>query len=116
MNSGKPALRLAVVVLGVVVLSAGVVPAAHAAPPQPKVNWSPCYRDLGPFECGTVQAPLDYSRPGAAAISISLVRLPASDPAQRTGSLFLNPGGPGGSGFDFALQLAPFLASAGLGA
>ena len=83
---------------------------AHAAPNTPKIAWSPCYRDTGfPFECGTVQVPLDYSSTGVAAISISVVRLPATDSAQRIGSLFLNPGGPGGSGVDYALGAGPIL-------
>ena len=40
-----------------------------------------------------------------------MVRLPALDPQQRLGSLFLNPGGPGGSGVDFAVFGGPFLYS-----
>jgi len=114
MSSARSLHRLPIVVL-VVVLCAGLLPVVQAAPPKPKVNWSPCYRDLGPFECGTVQVPLDYSRPGTATISIALVRLPAANPATRIGSLFLNPGGPGGSGVDFALYVAPYFAAVGLG-
>ena len=84
--------------------------AAQAAPGDPKANWSPCHRDLGfPFECSLVNVPLDYSQSGGAAIQIAMVRLPATDPANRIGSLFLNPGGPGGSGVDFALAIAPVL-------
>src|SRR5438552_3948456 len=86
-------------------------PAASAAPGAPSISWSACNRDLGPFECGIVQVPLDYSDPSGAAISIAVVRLPAADPARRIGSLFINPGGPGGSGVDFALFAAPFLFS-----
>jgi pimeloyl-ACP methyl ester carboxylesterase len=87
----------------------GLQPAA-AAPSDPKISWSPCYRQSGfPFECGTLQVPLDYDGPSAATISIAVIRLPAADQANRIGSLFLNPGGPGGSGFDFALFAAPFL-------
>lgn len=82
----------------------------QAAPPKPRVAWSPCFQQFGlPFQCGTVQVPLDYSEPGVASISIALIRLPASDPSQRIGSLFFNPGGPGGSGVDFILGYAPFL-------
>jgi pimeloyl-ACP methyl ester carboxylesterase len=80
-----------------------------AAPVIPKIAWSPCYREYGPFECGTVQVPLDYSRPNGAAISIALIRLPAGDSVNKIGSLFLNPGGPGGSGVDFALFVAPYI-------
>jgi pimeloyl-ACP methyl ester carboxylesterase len=83
-----------------------------AAPKVPPISWSPCHRDLGlPFECGQVQVPLDHDDPGGAAISVAVVRLPASDPARRIGSLFLNPGGPGGSGVNFTLFAAPFLFS-----
>ena len=81
---------------------------ALAAAPKPKIAWSPCHRDLGPFECGTVQVPLDYDTQSGT-ISLSLVRLPATDPSRRIGSLFLNPGGPGGSGVDFTLFAGPFL-------
>ena len=63
----------------------------------------------GPFECGTVRVPLDYDRQAGAAISLAVVRLPATDPARRIGSLFLNPGGPGGSGVDYALFAGPSL-------
>jgi len=80
-----------------------------AAPEVPKVNWSACYQEFGPFECGIVHVPLDYDNPYEAAISIALVRLPAGDPSQKIGSLFLNPGGPGGSGVEFALSVAPYL-------
>ena len=53
--------------------------------------------------------PLDHARPRGAAISIAVIRLPATDPTRRIGSLFLNPGGPGGSGVDFTLFAGPFL-------
>src|ERR1700693_2647598 len=84
------------------------LPTSGLAAPM-KVPWSKCYAQLGPFECGTVQAPLDYNQPNGATISIAVVRRPASDPQRRIGSLFLNPGGPGGSGVDFTLFAGPFL-------
>jgi len=80
---------------------------ASAAPA--KVAWSKCYSDLGAFQCGMVQVPLDYDQPNGVTVSLALVRLPASDPAHRIGSLFLNPGGPGGSGVDFTVFAGPFL-------
>jgi pimeloyl-ACP methyl ester carboxylesterase len=73
------------------------------AAPTGKANWSPCFRSEGPFECATVGVPLDYDKPNGAQISIAMVRLPAAHPQQRIGSLFINPGGPGGSGVDFAV-------------
>jgi pimeloyl-ACP methyl ester carboxylesterase len=50
-----------------------------------------------------VGVPLDYDQPNGAKISIAMVRLPAANPALRQGSLFVNPGGPGGSGVDFVV-------------
>ena len=67
---------------------------AHAAP----LNWSPC--DDG-FECATAQVPLDYGKPAGPKLGLALIRLPATDPAQRIGTLFTNPGGPGNSGVAF---------------
>jgi pimeloyl-ACP methyl ester carboxylesterase len=91
-------------------LSGLPVAPAQAAPSVPKISWSPCYREYGyPFECGTVQVPLDYSNPGVGAISIAVIRLPASDPAHKIGSIFFNPGGPGGSGVSFVLRAGPYL-------
>ncbi len=71
---------------------------AAPAPAVPVLHWAPCG---APFECATAQVPLDYAHPRGATIGIALIRLPASDPAHRIGSLFVNPGGPGGSGVDF---------------
>ena len=57
-------------------------------------------------QCGTVQVPLDYSDPGGRTITIAITRLKASDQAHRLGSLVVNPGGPGTSGYLMPVQLA----------
>lgn len=91
-------------------LLGSVGPAAAMGPKGSTVAWYPCHRQIGfPFECAQVRVPLDYSNPGAGTIELALARLPASDPAHRIGSLFLNPGGPGGSGVSFVLGAAPVL-------
>jgi pimeloyl-ACP methyl ester carboxylesterase len=100
--------RLLVPVL-VAISLAPVAPAA-AIGTSPGPHWRPCHRLAGPsFECTKVQVPLDYDDPLGDQIGLSLVRLPASDPAARIGSIFVNPGGPGGSGVDMVLAAAPFL-------
>jgi pimeloyl-ACP methyl ester carboxylesterase len=80
-----------------------------AAPGKPKLSWKGCFANLGPFECGTVHVPLDYDGSAGGTISIALVRLPATDPSRRIGSLFLNPGGPGASGVDAVLDAGSVL-------
>jgi hypothetical protein len=47
---------------------------AGAAPTLSKGNWSPCYKTFGPFQCGTVQVPLDHDNPTGAAISLAAAR------------------------------------------
>ena len=67
----------------------------------PPVYWSDCG---GGFECGIVDVPRDYADPAGPAVGLALIRLRASDPTHRIGSLVVNPGGPGGSGIDFVRQ------------
>lgn len=106
-RSGIWQLLMLLILLGVGIALA--VKSVLAAPINPKINWTKCFQEYGRFECGTVQVPLDYGNPDEAAISIAVIRLPASDQAKKIGSLFLNPGGPGGSGIDFAVMVASFI-------
>ena len=81
---------------------------------QSPISWQSCYDDIAQqtglvYQCATVTAPLDYDRPNGATIAVALVRVPASDPTNRIGSILFNPGGPGGSGVEFILGAAPFL-------
>jgi pimeloyl-ACP methyl ester carboxylesterase len=102
---------LAVLALVALIASLLAVPpavAASAAPGVPRIAWSDCGDG---FQCATAAAPLDYDHPRGKQISLSLIRLPASDPAHRIGSLFLNPGGPGGSGVGFVRALGKVLYS-----
>jgi hypothetical protein len=85
--------------------------APAAAAPRTLVHWSPCEREC--FECATVPVPLDHDQPEGATILLSVIRLPATDPGHRIGSLLLNPGGPGGSGVDLALSIAEFYSGRG---
>jgi pimeloyl-ACP methyl ester carboxylesterase len=59
---------------------------------------------LARLECGTISAPLNYSRPHGRQITVALTRIKALDQAHRLGSLALNPGGPGGSGYLMPVQ------------
>ncbi|MEU6233581.1 alpha/beta hydrolase [Kitasatospora sp. NPDC047058] len=56
--------------------------------------------DISGMQCGKLHVPLDYANPGADALDLALIKLPAAKPEQRIGSLMVNPGGPGGSGVE----------------
>jgi pimeloyl-ACP methyl ester carboxylesterase len=51
------------------------------------------------LECATLTVPLDHADPESDTIDIALVRVPAT--GDRVGAVLFNPGGPGGSGFEF---------------
>ena len=58
------------------------------------------------MQCGRLDVPLDYRHPEGRTISVFVSKVPARDPAKRRGSLFVNPGGPGGLGPELAGVLA----------
>lgn len=62
------------------------------------LEWESC----GDFQCATAEAPLDWDAPDQGGIDLALVRKSAS--GERIGSLLVNPGGPGGSGYDFIAE------------
>jgi hypothetical protein len=67
-----------------------------------QLTWRPCATTaLLTRECAEFVVPLNYREPQGATISLAVARMPATDPAARLGSLFLNPGGPGNSGLQF---------------
>ena len=79
---------------------AGPPPVTIAGYYAQRLSWQSC--DKG-FECARLYVPFDYSRPAGPRFSLSVVKLPAADPASRVGALVINPGGPGGSGVEYAL-------------
>ncbi len=72
-------------------------PSRQLASPS-AIPWSDCGNG---FQCGILDVPRDYGDPAGPIVRLALMRLPASDPAQRIGSLVVNPSGPGESGVDF---------------
>ena len=89
------------------VLAAAAVLTLWAAAPAgaaPSIDWQPCGDDFPGFECALYEVPLDYDQPRGATTEIALARLPADDTANRIGSIFVNPGGPGGSGVGLVLE------------
>jgi pimeloyl-ACP methyl ester carboxylesterase len=62
------------------------------------VDWTDCG---GGDSCADIWVPLNYDAPDGLAITLKAKRQPAADPSHKVGSLFINPGGPGGSGIDY---------------
>lgn len=65
------------------------------------------------FQCATVTVPLDYDHPQGKTITVALKKLPSTSPSPR-GSVFLNPGGPGGSGISLINAQAGLYKTGGL--
>jgi pimeloyl-ACP methyl ester carboxylesterase len=77
----------------------GVAAADATAAVAPELAWEPCSgRNQVGFECSSARVPLDYGDSGGPTIELAVIRHAASDPARRIGTLFFNPGGPGGAG------------------
>src|SRR4051812_19632054 len=73
------------------------IPASAAA--APSLNWTACPFPGSPeqLQCASIQVPVDYAHPHGPSATVTVDRLPATG-AHPVGSLFFDPGGPGGSG------------------
>jgi pimeloyl-ACP methyl ester carboxylesterase len=104
-------------ITGLALASAGVLFAPSAVGSTPSVApsliaWSTCTTpELKQFECGTLTVPRDWSNPAVGTFELAVIRSRSTGTAkERIGSLFINPGGPGGSGLEvmpLLKQLAP---------
>ncbi len=80
--------------------------------PTPKIAWSPCSKEVMngdnkvtiDYECGKIQVPINWSKPNGQKINVALVRLKAKNSSKRVGALVMNPGGPGASSIDMAVE------------
>ncbi|WP_260610432.1 alpha/beta hydrolase [Streptomyces sp. WAC06614] len=61
------------------------------------MDWKSC-REAEGFDCATAKVPLDYRSPRERTIELAVVKRKATGPGRRIGTLFFNPGGPGGPG------------------
>ena len=109
-TSGNPRLRVraavAAIVLGLVAVSVST-PNATASPARTGsegsgIKWKKCKgkpRD-DQLQCATVSVPLDWDHPQGKQIELAVIRRLASRPQEGIGSMFVNPGGPGDSGYN----------------
>ena len=75
-----------------------------------KVAWSKCKAHPA-NECADVKVPLDYKKPGGKTITIAMMKVSAKS-GKPIGTLFVNPGGPGGSGIDLAANASEAFSAA----
>lgn len=81
--------------------------ASKSASGKPSIQWSDCsIPDAPTLECGSINVPLDYSGKVSGTVNLGLVRLRASNPSKRVGSLLYNPGGPGYGGLELMIAAA----------
>ena len=62
------------------------------------IDWKSCRQD---FQCATMAVPIDYTKLSTGTFEIALLKYEART-SKKLGSLIVNPGGPGGSGVDYA--------------
>jgi pimeloyl-ACP methyl ester carboxylesterase len=65
---------------------------------EQQANWTEC----GQFECASIEAPLNYDHPDGRRIRLSMLKRAADNQDDKIGTLFVNPGGPGVSGIQYA--------------
>ena len=61
-----------------------------------EIKWTNCYGD---FECGAFEVPINYEDIKLGNFNIAVMKRPSTN---AVGNLVINPGGPGGSGVDYA--------------
>jgi pimeloyl-ACP methyl ester carboxylesterase len=66
-----------------------------------QLTWAKCSGGL----CAQLEVPIDYAEPDGATIELAVLMVPATS-GSRLGALVVNPGGPGGSGVDYARAAA----------
>jgi pimeloyl-ACP methyl ester carboxylesterase len=93
----RRSLVLALTATAVLTLAPGAW--AQGGPAVPTLVWKACAQKAQRgFDCATARVPLDYDRPAGRQIRLAVIRRAATDSANRIGTIFFNPGGPGGAG------------------
>ncbi|MEH3033858.1 MAG: alpha/beta hydrolase [Aeromicrobium erythreum] len=103
------ALATSLAALAVTATTATTASAAPAAPSAkaPTITWKTCddaRLDARGAQCADVKVPLDHSKPNGKKITVAISRIRHTVPeSQYQGVMFVNPGGPGGSGLTLSV-------------
>ena len=103
-------------------LASATIPAGLESFYTQKASWYNCAKkgmdevksgeDTG-FTCAKIKVPLDYDNPGGETIEIAVKKRAAN--GDSVGSLFINPGGPGGSGIELVENVGSYFSKNLLG-
>jgi pimeloyl-ACP methyl ester carboxylesterase len=74
------------------------IPTSLGAYYAQELQWQSCYEN---YECADLLVPIDYTNLKTGTFNISVLKYPTTN-KKKLGSLIVNPGGPGGSGVDYA--------------
>jgi len=74
------------------------IPTTLAAYYAQELQWKSCYEN---YQCTDLLVPIDYTDLKTGTFNISVLKYPTTS-EKKIGSLIVNPGGPGGSGVDYA--------------
>ena len=108
-----PRLSVLVLAISISLTSCGFLSSPEVAPPTAKspvvptpaglesfYNQEVVWRNCGDADCATIIVPVDYADPKGPTTKLAITKVKAN--GESIGSLCVNPGGPGGSAFDYA--------------
>ncbi len=99
--------KIAALATAIALIALSITAYTQSQPDYPKtlagyyaqeIDWKSCRQD---FECATLAVPIDYTKLATGTFEIALLKYEART-SKKLGSLIVNPGGPGGSGVDYA--------------
>jgi len=83
---------------GVAIAAAALTTPTANAQQAPEITWEQCpvHVSAPNTQCGRIEVPMRYDDPDGQKISVGFLKRSAANPAARRGTIFGNPGGPGG--------------------
>ena len=99
--------KIAALATAIALIALSITAYTQSQPDYPKtlagyyaqeIDWKSCRQD---FKCATLAVPIDYKKLSTGTFEIALLKYEART-SKKLGSLIVNPGGPGGSGVDYA--------------
>jgi pimeloyl-ACP methyl ester carboxylesterase len=99
--------KIAALATAIALIALSITAYTQSRPDYPKtlsgyyaqeIDWKICRQE---FQCATLAVPIDYKKLSTGTFEIALLKYEART-SKKLGSLIVNPGGPGGSGVDYA--------------